>query len=278
MTTMRTFPVVVSVIMLTAICCGPRRPPLPDRRIESYGQAAARRFRQGEFDAALRLYLKARSEAARFDAPELQARYTFNIGRVLYECMLFDSAVSHFSESALLFRQTGFEADAAAATLFEAVSRAYCGDSDTAMLLYEKAALRCSRNDSVTVRSVEMLLDILGGNTARAFASGKVLRAVHSRKKDQFAEGSVLFYMAMTRFSEGARENSALLLDSALAVLGKSPYRYRNWRVLAGRAIVAFCLNDSAVGERFYERAVHAAPDLVKLPDAEMIKSCPSRW
>jgi len=275
---MRSVLYVVLMAGVLLLGCTPRTPPLPDRGVETVGQAAAQRFMNGEFYASLRLYIKAYNEAARYDIVALEARYQFNIGRILYECMRFDSSCGYFSRSADLSLRIGAEADAAVATVYSALSYAYLGETDTAHRLFDSVSGKCAPQDSVTVRIAGVLLQLLSGKTADARRSADLLLGDLRGNDDELSLGTVYSYKAMAVFSEGDADGAQQLLDSSLAAFGRSPYRFRNWRSLEGKAILSYCMHDSVAGEQWHERAKRAAPDFVRLPDASVLRECPTSW
>lgn len=270
--------ILFAALVLLTVACASRKVTLPDRAVESYGQAAAQRFNNGEFNAALRLYIKARDEAARLDIPSLEARYLFNIGRLLYECSAFDSAQVYFAQGGTLYREEQEPGASAVALLFESLCFAYTGKNDTAQALFTKASSSADPQDSLTFKTAAMLLAILSGNSEAALSMSSPLLANMQRTEDHFGRGIVFCYKAMAVFSMDNHNGALALLDSSLAAFGRSPYRYRNWKSLLGKAIIAFCNSDSTAAERYLLRAQRAAPDFIRVPDRSMASTCPALW
>lgn len=252
--------------------------PLPDRHIETYGQGAAVHFRNGEFGKALRLFKTGCSEAQRLDIVALQARYQFNIGRIYYECNLFDSAAHYFSISRVLFGQIGQEPEASTALLYGSLTDAYRVGKGLDRRGFTAAAKAVAETDPHLVLAASALIELLDGNLDSASAMiGKALEKL-GKTGEHFSRGVLYYYLAMAEFSRGNLAKSEASLDSSLSAFRQHPWRYRNWKPLLGKSILAFCRGDSAVGDQYYRRAQHAVPDLVAFPPVEFVKQCPSGW
>jgi len=270
--------VLLTVMVILSVSCASRKVSLPNRAVEAYGQSAAHRFTSGEFNAALRLYISAYNEAARLDIASLEARYLFNIGRLLYECSAFDSALVYFKRSGTLYQEEHETGAYASALLFESLCYAYKGKTDTAQALFSVASASADVADSLIIKTAQMLLALLSGNSTAALDISTSLLVSMQRSDDQFGRGAVFSYAAMALFSQGNRGGASALLDSSLAAFGRSPYRYRNWKSLLGKAIIAFCNSDSTAGDRYLQRAVRAAPDFVTVPERALVSECPTQW
>ena len=258
--------------------CVGTRPPLPESAAEIFGQDAARQFTAGDFDGALRLYLKALGEARRIDNPALRARYQFNIGRVLYEGALFDSALVRFDESARLFAVSGNTEDAAVAGIYVALTFAYKGLPDTAASLLARNAAPAGAVNEGIVSTARAIISLRQGNNVTARRSADRAMELARERKDPFVRGGIFFYQAMIAFTDRDAATARRQLDSSLYCYAQSPYRYRNWKTLLGRAIVEYCSGDSLTGSRYYRRAKMAAPSIVAFPEPAMVSSCPESW
>lgn len=265
-------------LCLVLLSCAGTRPPRPELMAEQSGQDGAHQFRAGNFEVALRYYFKALAEARRIDQPELQALYQFNIGRILYECVRFDSARIRFSESLKLFMVSGDTKNAAVAGIYEALTLAGLGRGDSAVLLLRRYADRAGEDNEGIVATARTIILLQTGQVAAARKHAELAMLLARREKEPFLLGGVFYYQAMIAFSDGDAGTCRQLLDSSLQCLTSSPYRYRNWKTLLGRAVVDYCSGDSATAYRFYRRAKMAAPSLVVFPEKELVTQCPERW
>ncbi|MBN1758230.1 MAG: hypothetical protein JW863_07935 [Chitinispirillaceae bacterium] len=260
------------------LTCAGTRPPRPESTAELAGQDAAREFNAGNFGMALRLYVKALAEARRIDNPALRARYQFNIGRIFYECAFFDSARICFRESARLFVMTGKTEEAAIAGIYEALTYAYTGRADTAASLLMLHGSRVGAGNEGIVATSRTIISLRQG--AIETADGSAVRAMQlaREQRDPFLRGGIFYYQAMIAFTRRDREVARQLLDSSLYCYAQSPYRYRNWKTLLGRAIVDYCSGDTITALRYYRRAKMAAPEMILLPAEKMVRECPEIW
>lgn len=263
--------------LLISISCVSTK-PLPDRHVETYGQGAAVHFRNGEFGKALRLFKTGCSEAQRLDIVALQARYQFNIGRIYYECNLFDSAASYFTTSKVLFRQIGHESEALTASLYGSLTDVYRAGRVLNRPEFSGAAKAVAATDPHLARAALALIELLDGNVDAAL--GMIHKALEELDKpgEDFSRGVLYYYQAMAEFSKGNLVTSEESLDSSLIAFRRHPWRYRNWKPLLGKSILAYCRGDSVDGDLYYRRAQHAAPDLAAFPPVELVKRCPSDW
>ncbi|MBN1309126.1 MAG: hypothetical protein JXA18_14475 [Chitinispirillaceae bacterium] len=269
--------IVMAGFTLLLVCAG-RRPPLPDRTVEEGARAGATQFGAGEFSAALRTYRKALGEARRFDLPELQARYRFNIGRIYYECALLDSALCCFRESEALFAAEGSAGDAAVAGIFSALTIAYTGRTDSASALLKTAALWVGRDDRATLATAQTIMGLLLLDYRAAERSADRAFEVLRRQRDAHGCGVIFYYRAMSSFMRRQYAETRRYLDSSLSCYRQSPARYRTWKTLLGRAIVEYCAGRIDEGDHYYRRAAAAAPDMVGFPAQAMVRSCPPVW
>ncbi|MBN1576742.1 MAG: hypothetical protein JW913_09335 [Chitinispirillaceae bacterium] len=266
---------IITAVLTLFLACAGGRPPLPDRAIEDGARSGATLFGAGEFAAALRTYRKALGEAQRFDLPELQARYRFNIGRIYYECAELDSALNFFLGSAALFAAAGRSNDAAVAGIFVALTRAYAGDTDSATAMLGPSA---GRRDDATLATAQTIMALLRADPAAADCAADRAFKLLRRQKDAHGCGVIYYYRAMSSFMRRRHEETRHYLDSSLNCYRRSPERYRTWKTLLGRAIVEYCDGRIDEGDDYYRRAAHAAPDMVSFPAREIVRGCPPGW
>ena len=268
----------VLVPCLVLFSCAGTRPPPPELVAEQSGQDGAHQFHSGNFKGALRSYLKALAEARRIDDPALQARYQFNIGRILYECVLFDSARIRFGASVNLFTASGDTVNAAVAGIYEALTLAGSGRGDSAVLLLRRYEDKAGEGNEDIVTAARTIIFLRTGQIAVARKHAELALISARREKNPFLLGGIFYHQAMIAFSDGDVSASRQLLDSSLQYLALSPWRYRNWKTLLGRAVIDYCCGDSATAERFYRRAKMAAPPLVAFPEKTLVARCPESW
>jgi tetratricopeptide (TPR) repeat protein len=268
----------IVVSLLLCVLCASRQVPIPDRTVASYGQNAALHFKNGEFTSALRLYGQARSEAMRLDIPQLEARYLFNIGRIFFECNRFDSALNYFSASRSVYQKEKSIAEAATAGVYEALSKAYLGNIDSAQTMFKYFSSYVPADDTLMLLTAEMVLALLQGAHEKAFRLGDRALSQLNTTHDHFSRGNIYYYAAMAAFVADNRTRASALLDSSLYYFERAPWRYRNWKPLLGKAILAFCENDTLSGMTFFKRAENAAPPMLVFPNELLVRKCPSTW
>lgn len=269
------FLMAIGIAYALQFTCIATKPSHPESVAEMLGQDGARQFNSGNFSDALRLYRRALAEAGRIDNPALRARYQFNIGRVFYECSLPDSARKRFRESALLFSQCGNREDAAVAGVYTALTFAYGGTPDTAAILLEQYAPAAGEANRGIVATAGTIIRLLQGELEQAQRESEEAMELACGRKDPFLCGGVFYTQAMIAFAGKNIGQSRALLDSSLQYYAQSPYRFRNWKSLLGRAIVEYCSGDSLTATRFYRRSKMAAPAMVVFPAPELVRNCP---
>jgi tetratricopeptide (TPR) repeat protein len=260
-------------VLLFGMCAG-KKPPLPEREITSYGEAAAKMFSRGEFTGALERYKKALAEAERFDNTELQARYRFNIGRIYYESAFYDSARYWFGKSGAMFTRMGRRNEAAVSEVFSAMSIAIDGDIDEARKQLIAAEPDIASGDRALYATALAYLGLLCGDSCAVNRSAEEALELFAGEKDYYGCGVVYYYKGMSFLVQRRMEAARNSLDSSLHFFGISPYRYRNWKTLLGHALLAYCEGDRERGDHYYDRAQKAVPAMVRFPDRQEMREC----
>jgi tetratricopeptide (TPR) repeat protein len=266
------------ITLLLFSCAGNTVDPGANARL--YGSRALQLFTEGNLTGAVKEYRKAYMYAASSDLPLQQAHYLFNIGRVWYEAGEFDSADEALQAAYREFTYYKDSANAGTAAGFIALVYCHSGNYDRAFAWYQKGRPTELRKNSETAfwLTIQARISLLQNRVPEA--SAWLDRAYESYKKEKSWNGlaQIDYYRAAISFSQARHEDTRALLASSLALLDKTPERYRRWRVLLASATVCFCLKDTEAGERFYRRSLDCVPKGVTVPPLDSVQTCPTKF
>jgi tetratricopeptide (TPR) repeat protein len=237
------------ITLLLFSCAGNTVDPGANARL--YGSRALQLFTEGNLTGAVKDYL-------------------FNIGRVWYEAGEFDSADEALQAAYREFTYYKDSANAGTAAGFIALVYCHSGNYDRAFAWYQKGRPTELRKNSETAfwLTIQARISLLQNRVPEA--SAWLDRANGLAQID--------YYRAAISFSQARHEDTRALLASSLALLDKTPERYRRWRVLLASATVCFCLKDTEAGERFYRRSLDCVPKGVTVPPLDSVQTCPTKF
>jgi tetratricopeptide (TPR) repeat protein len=265
---------IIHGILLLFLCSGPKVDPGATARI--YGARALQLFAEGNLNGAVKEYQKAYVLAARADLPHLQAQYLFNIGRVWYELDKIDSAHAAFQNAYREFMYYQDMENASTASGFIALSFCKRGMYDSAFVWYQNGRPEELKGNSQTAfwLTVQSLLSLLKNRTPEASAWFDRAYECYEKEKSWNGMAQIDFYRARIAYSQAHFEDARQLLYASLALLDKTPDRFKRWRILLATARTSQCLGDGESAKRFYRRALDCAPKGIVIPSIDLIMTC----